>query len=208
VTTPPIIVCTLNRFADHVRMFEHSCDYYANDSHVEIFKTRPSTFGADYNAAVGVTFAEFPHHDRFIIANDDVVLHPETMRLLIEDADMLDQAAIRWSHIAARTDRVMQNLQNIYRNPLGHAAQIQYEQAIAPIFSMIHRDRWVNFPPINWGSDIIQCYDMIATGHRICVSRAYVHHIGGITSGKHASADREASRKWCAENRPEFANLI
>ena len=208
MTTPPIIACSLNQWSNHVALFEKSCLYYATDSHLEIQSPKLGSFGADYNAAVRAALDGFPQHDRFIVANDDVILRPDTMRLLIEDADELDRQGYTWGHIACRSDRVARTMQSIFRNPLDEEPKIHAETWVAPIFSMIQRKTWVDFPPINWGSDVIQCIDMRAKDAECFVSRAYVHHIGGITTGERAAADRQASLDWCLQNRPEFARFI
>lgn len=208
MTTPPIIACSLNAWFGHVAMFEKSCLYYATDSNLELHSTKLGSFGEDYNAAVRLVFKQHPHSDRFIIANDDVILRPDTMRLLIEDADELDRQGYTWGHIACRSDRVARGAQNIMQNPLDEPAKVFAVDAIAPIFSMINRKTWVDFPPINWGSDVIQCLDMKSAGAECFVSRAYVHHIGGITTGERAAADRQASLDWCLQNRPEVAKFI
>ena len=124
------------------------------------------------------------------------------------NADTLDNQCITWGHIAARFDRGAQTLQNLTRNPFEAQPMILEERWIAPVFSMVHRDRWIDFPPINWGSDVIQCHDMRAAGMKIFVSRAYVHHVGGITCGENALADRELSKEWLLQYRPELINLI
>lgn len=208
MTTPPIIACSLNRWAAHVLLFEKSCTHYATDSDNLTYKAKLGSFGADYNVAVRAAFNEHPHHDRFIIANDDVILRPDTMRLLIEDADELDRQGYTWGHIACRSDRVARGAQNIMQNPLDEPAKVFAVDAIAPLFSMIHRKTWVDFPPINWGSDVIQCMDMATAGAESFVSRAYVHHIGGITTGERAAADRQVSLDWCLQNRPKLVKFI
>ncbi len=49
---------------------------------------------------------------------------------------------------------------------------------IAPICAAIHRDSWIDFLPINWYSDDIQCMMMQEKGMHNIVSTAYVHHVG------------------------------
>ncbi|HBB25469.1 MAG TPA: hypothetical protein DCZ59_04320 [Bacteroidetes bacterium] len=189
-------------------VLEASVDQYGDGAKLESFYRRDRNFGQAYNEAVRWTFEEYPDCERFIIANDDVVLRPDTLALMCEDADRLDHQGIEWSHIAARFDRGAYTLQNLVRNPFESEPLVFEERWIAPVFSMIHRRRWVDFPPINWGSDVVQCFDMRANGYKIFVSRAYVHHVGGITCGADALADREASRRWLAENRPGLVDLI
>jgi hypothetical protein len=207
MSTPPIIVCTRNQFEDHVTIMTKSCDFYATDSIFELHRST-SNFGTAYNEAVCIAFAKYRNHERFIIANDDIVLRPDTVQMLVEDADNLDSRGIVWGHIAARADRIAPTLQSIVRNPLDAPAQIFQERWIAPVCSMINRKTWIDFPPINWGSDVIQCHDMALACTSVFVSRAYVHHIGGITTGNEAEADRERSRRWCLQHRPELVNFI
>ena len=212
---PNIIVCTNKPFEQRraLRVMEASVEEYGQGAKLDVYYDSSLNFGQAYNRAVRHAFEDYPEHDRFIIANEDVVLRPDTMRLLIEDADELDRQGYTWGHIACRTDRVARTMQNILRNPLDEEAKIVAlpyygETWVAPIFSMINRKRWIDFPPINWGSDVIQCFDMIANGYRICVSRAYVHHVGGITCGNDAQQDREESQAWVREHRPGLLNLI
>ena len=205
-----IIVCTrkpyIERKAFHV--LEASVDAYGQGAKLEVYYDANLNFGQAYNRAVRHAFEEYPSHERFIIANEDIVLRPDTIELLLEDADYLDVKGIEWGHIACRFDRGARTLQNLARNPFEAEPAVFFERWIAPVCSMIHRKRWIDFPPINWGSDVIQCFDMTANGYRICVSRAYVHHVGGITCGIDALADREASQAWVREHRPGLLNLI
>lgn len=208
--TPPIIVCSRTPYVDRkaYHVLEASVDAYGQGAKLEVYYDPNLNFGQAYNRAVRHAFEDYPEHDRFIIANEDIVLRPDTINLLLEDADYLDAKDITWGHIACRSDRVARTMQNIARNPFEAEPAIAFEHWIAPVCSMIHRKRWIDFPPINWGSDVIQCFDMTANGYRICVSRAYVHHVGGITCGIDALADREASQAWVREHRPGLLNLI
>jgi hypothetical protein len=72
---------------------------------------------------------------------------------------------------------------------------------IAPICAWIHRDSWVDFPPINWFSDDVQCADM---KRRHFISRAYVHHVGSQTCGQDAQRCYEDAEPWLLANRPEM----
>jgi hypothetical protein len=75
---------------------------------------------------------------------------------------------------------------------------------IAPICAWIHRDAWVDFPPINWFSDDVQCADM---KRRHFVSRAYVHHVGSQTCGNDAARCMADAEPWLKANRPAMHAL-
>lgn len=206
----PIIVASHKPYQERRSMpvLEASVDQYGQGAKLESYYRPGRNFGEAYNEAVRMAFEEYPDTDRFIIANDDIVLRPDTLELLNADRIWLEERGIEWGHIACRFDRGARTLQNLTRNPFEAEPAVFFERWIAPVCSMIHRKRWIDFPPINWGSDVIQCHDMTAAGYRIAVSRAYVHHVGGITCGLYALADREESQAWVRQNRPELLNLI
>jgi hypothetical protein len=76
---------------------------------------------------------------------------------------------------------------------------------IAPFAAYIHRDAWIDFPPINNYSDDVQCLDMRLEGTKNYISRAYVHHVGGDTTGRDWKKMRDDAYPWIAQNRPEYA---
>lgn len=85
--------------------------------------------------------------------------------------------------------------------------QIIETDVIAPICAYIHKDSWIDFPPVNWYSDDIQCLDMQVKGMKHFVSRAYVHHVGSQTCGKDAMKCINDAKPWIVENRPDLADL-
>jgi hypothetical protein len=78
---------------------------------------------------------------------------------------------------------------------------------IAPYWAYISKDAWVDFPPINWYSDDIQCIDISAKGFKHYISRAYVHHVGSQTCGMDYKKCTEDARPWIEANRPELAKV-
>ena len=207
---PNIIVCTNRPFEQRsaLRVMEASVEEYGQGAKLDVYYDPYLNFGQAYNRAVRHAFEDYPSHERFIIANEDIVLRPDTIDLLLQDAGYLSVKGINWGHIACRFDRGARTMQNILRNPFDHEPVIAYDNWIAPVCSLIQRSTWIDFPPINWGSDVIQCRDMTDAGFRVVVSRAYVHHVGGITCGDHALIDRDESRLWLQHNRPELAKFI
>lgn len=167
-------------------------------------------FGDAYN---NVTKAAFLEHDEIVVANDDVVLTPYTWQTLGENVSQLRRQINPLGWVACRSDYV-RGYQNI-REGEGPMSWFKYESeykmievdVIAPIFGYIHRDAWVDFPPINWYSDDIQCLDMKNKGLRHFVSTAYVHHVGSQTCGRDSMKCVNEARPWIEENRPELAQL-
>jgi hypothetical protein len=75
---------------------------------------------------------------------------------------------------------------------------------ISPLFGYIHKDKWVDYKPINWYSDDIQCLEIKANGFQNYVSRSYVHHVGSQTIGMdHQKNDQEA-KEWIKNNMPDL----
>lgn len=167
-------------------------------------------FGDAYN---NVAKAAFLEHDEIVVANDDVVLTPYTWQALGENVSQLRRQINPLGWVACRSDYV-RGYQNI-REGEGSMSWFKYESeykmievdVIAPIFGYIHRNAWVDFPPINWYSDDIQCLDMKNKGLRHFVSTAYVHHVGSQTCGKNAMKCVNDAKPWIEQNRPELAEL-
>jgi len=53
---------------------------------------------------------------------------------------------------------------------------IKYD-VLSPLFGWISRKAWVDYKPINWYSDDIQCLEMRANGFVNYISRSYVHPV-------------------------------
>jgi hypothetical protein len=169
-----------------------------------------TNFGDAYNAVALQAFED--GHQDIIVCNDDVVLTPYTWPTMAEDLKIIPEKNRCW--VAARSDyaRGMQNIRFRHegdKDGLHHASegQIIAVDVIAPIFAHITKDAWINFPPLNWFSDDIQCLDMQAGGGQHYISRAYVHHVGSQTTGHRPKELTEASIPWIKENRPELAEI-
>jgi hypothetical protein len=152
------------------------------------------------------------------VANDDVVLNPQTIELLGEDKQILEENGQKIGFLGARSDYVLPD-QNI-RFPVhddrqegvywASEAKIKETQVIAPIFATITREAWdtAKFPSTNWYSDNIICHDLQEAGFRHFVSRAYVHHAGSQTVGMDYQKCHEEPREWIKAHRPDMYTTI
>ena len=169
-----------------------------------------TNFGDAYNAVVKRAFEEV---DEVVVCNDDIVFNPTTWKLLGEDVAFLRDKSIPLGWVAARSDYA-RGLQNI-RLGQGKMEWFRYEtenlinitDVIAPICSYISKEAWVDFPPINWYSDDVQCLDIQKKGFQHAISRAYVHHVGSQTCGFNAKELIQSAQPWIKANRPELYEL-
>lgn len=205
-----LVYSTMNPDAPHVKVFRASLEAYS-----QLYTMRAvniGDFGYSYNAlhqdAIDDEFEYVIH------SNDDVVLRPDTIAKLFEDAAKLDELGINWGWLAARTDWVRHTEQNIrfpYNNTELQAVgypeenQICEVATVSPIFAIIRTDRFLNYAEINWLSDDEQCYRMRAAGYRNFVSRAYVHHVGSQTMTPETwAAEQATSIEYLRQHNPEF----
>ena len=169
-----------------------------------------TNFGDAYNAVVKRAFQEV---DEVVVCNDDIVFNPSTWKLLGEDVAFLRDKSIPLGWVAARSDYA-RGLQNI-RLGSGQISWFKYEtenliqitDVIAPICSYISKEAWVDFPPLNWYSDDVQCLDIQKKGFQHAISRAYVHHVGSQTCGFNAKELIQSAQPWIKANRPELYDL-
>jgi len=167
-------------------------------------------FGDAYNAVVNQAIAD--GHKDLLVCNDDIVFTPYTWQTLAEDLQRIPEKDRGW--VATRSDyaRGMQNVRFRHegdRDAIRHKSEdaIVEVDVIAPICAYIAADAWIDFPPINWFSDDIQCLDMAEKGLKHHISRAYVHHVGSQTCGPDFRQCVEDAKPWIQQNRPELAEL-
>lgn len=165
-------------------------EHKSSQRRIRMLKTTAKSFGEAYNFIVNTAFTE---HDAVIVCNDDIVFTPFTYSQLIDDAEFIvkrfGMQNIGW--IGTQCDYAV-GLQNIRHIPASHydanftQNQIKHEREyyiresdfIAPICGLVFKQNWVNYLPVNYFSDNIQCYQMKNNGKRHFISRAYVHHVG------------------------------
>ena len=194
----PIVVCTVG--SRSLSVMQTSVRTYNPDVNLMIFEGFMGNFGDDYNAAMEVAFRDY---DEIIIANDDIVLTPNSYERLVEDVEFLNNRFPRSvGLVAARSDYVRQNQSianwiepNIIKSP-----------AVSPLFSWISKEAFskAQFPPINWFSDDVICKDLNKFGYQHFVSRSYIHHVGSQTMGMDFDKNIEAPKEWIRTNRPEY----
>ncbi len=152
-----------------------------------------NNYGDAYNAIV---HKAFENHDEIIVANDDIVLTPTSYDTLAEDVALCKEAG--W--VVARSDYVRPNQIAARLDP----EMIYRAQRCSPLFGYISKAAWVDYAPINWYSDDIQCIDMISKGYQHYISRSYVHHAGSQTIGMDNQKNHLDPESWIKDNRPEL----
>jgi len=164
-----------------------------------------TNYGDSYNDVVRYAFEMFPE---IIVANDDIVLTPSSFELLIEDKVLLKNHNVGWLCSRADYVRGLQNIRDAGNTRHGikflEEGQVIQSDILSPLFGMISREAWVDYKPINWYSDDIQCLEISAAGYKNYISRSYVHHVGSQTIGMdHYKNDLDA-RSWIKNSMPEF----
>ena len=230
-----IVICTVNNpgitvLLESIRIYAPTMPVYLSGNSLDLWHkvkgilpnlvwspNLSSNFGDAYNTATDYAF-QHGKFDSVILSNDDVVLNPETIKLLSEDLRILESNALNYGFLGARSDYVLPD-QNI-RFPVKKDKQIglRWESegyikptaVIAPIFAVINRKAWdtAKFPSTNWYSDNIICHDLQEAGFRHFVSRAYVHHAGSQTVGTDFKKCHEEPREWIKANRPDMYEVF
>lgn len=203
MSTPAIIVCTVHGACLDVMTASLNA-YVPRDVDRYVHHKVGNNFGDAYNFAAREAFKR---HDEILVCNDDIVFTPTTWAVLLADVAHLRKVVPNLGYVATRSDYA-RGEQNV-RSGRGKIDFLRYESerhiaetpVIAPICAWIHRDSWVDFPPINWFSDDVQCADM---KRRHFISRAYVHHVGSQTCGQDAQRCYEDAEPWLLANRPEL----
>lgn len=161
-------------------------------------------FGESYNYVVNYAFIDY---DEVIVANDDIVLTPTSYSQLLEDVALLKNNTLGW--VCSRADYVKgdQNIrQGTKRVGIKYVeeSQIQETDFCAPLFGYVNKEAWIDYKPINWYSDDIQCLEMKVNDCKHFVSTSYIHHVGSQTiSMDHSKNDIEA-KTWIKENMPNL----
>lgn len=163
-------------------------------------QSEPSNFGDAYNHVLSLAFKD---HDEVIVANDDVVITPNSVKLLLEDVGSLKCVhGDKLGFVSSICDNARDS-QNI-RYESGVAPKKR--DAISPIFAWMSKQAFMaaQFPPINWYSDDVICEDLNRFGFQHYISRSYVHHVGSQTVGHDYAKLNAEALPWLRANRPEY----
>lgn len=193
--TLPVLIASIEAYVppDVELYIAHTCDMpviHTGSRKVYTYKTDASNYGEAYNFIVNKAFEK---HNLAIVCNDDVVFTPTTYQLLLQDMEITTKQFgfqnVGW--LGARTDYAvgMQNIRhipslypdiNFTQNQIKHEKEyfIREVEFIAPICGLVSQQNWVDYLPINYFSDNLQCRQMKINGKRHFISRAYVHHVG------------------------------
>jgi len=188
---------------------------------VSEFTEQADNFGEAYNFIVKKAFQD--GHDHVIVCNDDIVFSPDSFEKLSEDFQMIhethDSEEIGW--LGCLTNHAI-GMQNVRRNqkifdsfPEETLGNLQNHREnfilptsfIAPICSAISQRNWVDFLPINYFSDNLQCHEMNQRGMTHFISTAYVHHAGS-QSMNGSSVERQKALEILKKNYPEKYKFV
>lgn len=193
----PLVVCTIGN--PGLALLQVSASLYAPECALRVFRLPPSTFGEAYNAAMSETFNGAKEA---LIANDDIVLGPTTIKTLLDDVAALKASyGERLGLVGVWSDEI-RGAQSIRS---GTPAVVEIER-LSPVLAWVPRRAWAiaQFPPLNWYSDDVFCEDLRRAGFRHFLSRAYVHHAGSQTIGTDAYRHHAESLPWLQANRPQY----
>lgn len=193
----PVVVCTIG--SPSLPVLEASIKAYAPEAELVVHEGEETNFGDAYNAAMA---SAFERHEEIIIANDDIVLRPDTMRLLMEDVRRL-QAHCKLGLVGSRSD-VVRPIQSICNT---NGASPIRTSVLSPLFAWVSKDAFAaaQFPPINWYSDDVLCLDLANAGYEHYISRSYVHHAGSMSIGHNVEKLVSDAAPWLLANRPQYA---
>jgi hypothetical protein len=231
-----IVIATVNSPSIHVLLesinqYARELPVYISGNNLELWAKirerlgndrvifRPNTatnFGDAYNAIVSYAF-KTGNYDSLIIANDDVVLAPDTIKKMQEDWKYVNRE-FKTGFLGARSDYILpaQNIRVAEEDDVFSALRweselhIKMTEVIAPIFAAISKEAWdvAQFPSTNWYSDNIICHDLGKAGYFHFVSRGYVHHAGSQTVGNDFKKCHEEPREWIKTNRPDMYEVF
>lgn len=196
--TPPIVVCTVG--SRSLSVLQTSVKTYNPDVDLMIFEGFMGNFGDDYNAAMTQAF---DWADEIIIANDDIVLKPDSYELLLADVKRLKGlVGDKLGFVAAKSDDV-RGCQHIRTTEMN---KVYASEAISPLFAWISKKAFeqAKFPPLNWFSDDVLCHDLGNMGYKHYVSTSYVHHVGSTSIGNDIMQLVLDAEPWIKENRPNY----
>jgi glycosyltransferase involved in cell wall biosynthesis len=195
---PPIVVCTVN--GKCLPVLAASIRAYSPGHELLVSKGPLRTFGEAYNDAMDSAFKD---HDEILIANDDIVLTPTTMAVLMADVEKLkSQHGDKLGFVGTMADNVRWDQSIRFEHP----HEVREVKAISPLLAWVSKRAFqaARFPPLNWYSDDVICEALNMQGFKHFVSTAYVHHAGSQTIGHDSDRLIEDAVPWLRANEPEL----
>jgi hypothetical protein len=182
-----------------------------HDATLKIFG-QPSNFGDDYNYIIKRALQDY---DQCLVANDDIVLTPDSIKVLMEDVGIINSMhSVRAGWVVSRSDsarpcqnvRITEQPERLHFYKFPSEAHIKMAEEVSPILAWINKEAFgEGFPPLNWYSDDVHCWDLNKRGYTHFVSASYVHHIGSHTIGFNAKKLHDQALPWLLTHRPEYA---
>ena len=167
----PIVIATVKGHGlavllESIKQYAPECPVYLRgpESVLENFEAdfkiygQPKNFGDDYNEIIGEAMKDW---SSCIVANDDIVLTPTSVKVLMEDVAIIKTMhSVKAGWVASRTDaaRPCQNVRitekpekmHFYKFP--SEAHIKMAEEVSPIFAWISGEavETARVPPLNW----------------------------------------------------------
>ncbi len=211
----PIVTCTVD--GKCLPILKASVKAYAPDVPHLIFSPCLETSAKSYDFALNIAFQTY---DEVIVCADDLVLTPDSYKLLCEDVNRLKVTyGDKLGFVAAHSDfsRFCQNIRyqqapsdKLECGKWTWEHQCRPVRRLSPIFHYISKAMWKDMvvPDIEWYSDDVMCEDLNALGYTHYISRCYVHHAGSQTLGRDGQALTKAAMPWLVANRPQYLDLF
>lgn len=192
-----LVICT--KGSKSLSVLRQSIAAYCPELSVQIFQTTFPSFGESYNFALSTAFMS---NDEVLFANDDIVLTPSTISLLLEDVEILKSNIEYLGLVAPRSD----NIRGLQSLSLPDSKLLKETHTLSPVLAWMSREAFqrAQFAPINWFSDDVMCEDLSALGYRHFLSRSYVHHVGSTTIGEDNNRHVNEALPWLLSNRPHY----
>lgn len=211
----PIVTCTVD--GKCLPVLQASVKAYAPDVPHLIFSPKLETSAKSYDFALKIAFQEY---DEVIVCADDIVLGPDSYRLLCEDIEGLKCAhGDKVGFVAAHSDftRYTQNIR-YQQSPTDTLEYGKWSwehecrpiRRLSPIFHYLSKKMYeeIVLPPIEWYSDDVMCEDLNALGYTHYISRSYVHHAGSQTLGRDGAKLTQEALPWLKANRPQYMEMF
>jgi hypothetical protein len=194
----PVFLASVNAYVPNdVVVYLAGDERWGIGRHIRCIPNLASNYGDAYNSIV---HEAFKYHDEIIVANDDIVLTPTSYEQLVQDVETLKTEHSKIGWVVARADyvRPMQLAHGL------NSTSIYKCDQVSPLFGYVSKEAWVDYAPINWYSDDIQCLEMKSIGYQHFISRSYVHHAGSQTIGMDHNKNHLEAQPWIKKHKPEL----